>query len=87
MATSCFPLGKMQGLTYAQLIKYSFAVSVFKRVEAYNANVAIERLAGDKTKSYYKFVDSDEQAQYTLGLALLTQNDPAYATYVPVQKV
>jgi hypothetical protein len=87
MASSCFPLGKMQGLTYAQLIKYSIAVSIFKRVEAYNANVVVERLAGDKTKSYYIFINPNEQAQYTLGLALLVQNDPAYANYVPVQKV
>lgn len=87
MSTSCFPLGQMYGLTYAQLIKYSIAVGVFKRVEAYNANVVTLRLTGDLSKSYYVFVNTDERAQYTLGLSLLVQNDPAYANYIPVQKV
>jgi len=87
MSTTCFPLGKMQALTYAQLIKYSIAVSIFKRVEAYNANVAALRLAGNLSKTYYDFLNTNEKAQYTLGLSLLVQNDPAYANYVPVQKV
>ena len=87
MSTTCFPLGKMQGLTYAQLLKYSDAVSIFKRVEAYNANVAALRRAGNVSQSYYDFVNTDEQAQYRLGQFLLFQNDPAYANYVPVQKV
>jgi hypothetical protein len=77
----------MQALTYAQLIKYSIAVSVFKRVEAYNTIVAAQRLAGDLSKTYYEFVNTDEQTQYRLGESLLVQNDPAYANYVPVQKV
>ena len=77
----------MYGLTYAQLMKYSYAVSVFKRVEAFNTKVATLRLAGDLTQSYYEFVNTDERAQYTLGLSLLVQNDPAYANYIPVQKV
>jgi hypothetical protein len=77
----------MQALTYAQLIKYSIAVSILKRVEAYNTKVAAARLAGDLTQSYYEFVNIDEKAQYTLGLSLLVQNDPAYANYVPVKKV
>ena len=87
MSTTCFPLGKMQALTYAQLVKYSNAVYVFKRVEAYNARVATIRLAGNLTELYYDFVNTDERAQYTLGFSLLVQNDPAYANYVPVQKV
>jgi len=77
----------MQGLTYAQLLKYSNAVYVFKRVEAYNARIATMRLAGNLTELYYDFVNTDEKAQYTLGFSLLVQNDPAYANYVPVQKV
>jgi hypothetical protein len=77
----------MQALTYAQLVKYSNAVYVFKRVEAYNARVATIRLAGNLTELYYDFVNTDERAQYTLGFSLLVQNDPAYANYVPVQKV
>ena len=87
MSASCFPLGQMYGLTYAQLMKYSYAVGVFKRVEAFNTKVATLRLAGDLTQSYYEFVNTDERAQYTLGLSLLVQNDPAYANYIPVQKV
>ena len=77
----------MQALTYAQLVKYSNAVYIFKQVEAYNAKVATLRLAGDLSQKYYDFVNTDEKAQYTLGLSLLVQNDPAYANYVPVQKV
>ena len=77
----------MKALTYAQLLKYSNAVSVFRRVEEYNASVAAKRLAGDLSPSYYEFANSDEQAQYTLGRFLLFQNDPAYANYVPVQKI
>ena len=87
MSTTCFPLGKMQGLTFSQFIKYSIAVSVFKRVEAYNAKVATLRLAGNLTQTYYDFINTGEKAQYTLGFSLLVQNDPAYANYVPVQKV
>jgi hypothetical protein len=77
----------MQGLTYAQLLKYSDAVSIFKRVEEYNANVAALRRAGNVSQSYYDFVNTDEQAQYRLGQFLLFQNDPAYANYIPVKKV
>jgi hypothetical protein len=77
----------MQGLTFAQLMKYSDAVSVFKRVEAYNANVASLRLAGDLSQSYYEFVTTDERSQYRLGESLLVQNDPAYANYIPIQKI
>ena len=77
----------MQGLTFSQFIKYSIAVSVFKRVEAYNAKVAALRLAGNLTQTYYDFINTGEKAQYTLGLSLLVQNDPAYVNYVPVQKV
>jgi hypothetical protein len=77
----------MQALTYAQLMKYSYAVSIFKRVEAYNANIAALRLAGDLSQSYYEFINTDERAQYRLGESLLVQNDPAYANYIPVQKV
>jgi len=84
---SCFPLGKMKCLTTSQLQKYSYAVSVFKRVETYNANIAALRAGGDLSQSYYEFINSDEQAQYTLGRFLLTQNDLEYANYVPVQKI
>lgn len=77
----------MQALTYAQLLKYSNAVGIFKRVEAYNATVASLRLSGDLSLSYYEFVNTQERAQYNLGQFLLAQNDPAYANYVPVKKV
>jgi len=84
---SCFPIGKMKGLTYSQLLKYSYAVSIFKRVEAYNLAVAAKRAGGDSTQSYYIFVDQTEEATYTQGLFLLVQNDPAYANYIPVKKI
>lgn len=87
MSSTCFPLGQMKGLTYSQLLKYSNAVSVFKRVEAYNTKVVSLHLSGDTTQSYYEFVNSDEKSQYTLGLFLLVQNDLNYANYVPVQKI
>jgi hypothetical protein len=77
----------MNGLTNSQLIKYSYAVYIFRRVEDFNAKVRLERLAGDLTKSYYRFVNTDEIAQYRLGESLLVQNDPAYANYVPVEKI
>jgi hypothetical protein len=84
---SCFPLGKMTGLTFSQLQKYSYAVSVFKRIEAYNLGVSINRTRGNLSQAYYEFIDSYEQAQYTQGLFLLVQNDPSYANYIPVQKI
>ena len=77
----------MNGLTYSQLQKYSIAVSVFKRVEAYNIGVAARHSAGNLTESYYSFQNTGEQAQYRLGLFLLVQNDVAYANYNPVQKI
>lgn len=84
---SCFPLGRMTGLTYTQLSAYSKAVSIFKRIEAYNSNIFALRRAGDMTQIYYVFLNSTEEAQYTQGRFLLAQNDPAYANYVPVQKL
>ncbi len=77
----------MNGLTHAQLRKYSNAVNIFKKVEAYNARVAILRTAGDTTQSYYDFQNTDEKTAYKLGQFLLFQNDPAYANYQPVQKI
>ena len=71
----------MNGLTYAQLQKYSIAVSVFKRIEAYNISVAARHSVGDLSQSYYSFQNTGEQAQYRLGLFLLVQNDIAYANY------
>ena len=76
----------MNGLTYSQRLKYSNAVSVFKRVEAYNRAAATAR-SGGVAESYYNFINTDEKAQYSLGLFLLFQNDPAYANYQPVQKI
>lgn len=77
----------MKGLTTSQFRKYSNAVFIFKRVEAYNQIIADLRTAGDTSKSYYRFQNTDEEAQYKLGLFLLFQNDPAYANYKPVQKI
>ena len=84
---SCFPLGSMTGLTYAQLLKYSNAVNTFKKVEAYNARIANLRVSGDTTQSYYEFQNADEKTAYKLGQFLLVQNDPTYANYQPVQKI
>ena len=84
---SCFPIGKMKGLTYSQLMKYSYAVATFKRIEAYNLAVAAKRAGGDLTQSYYTFVSQLEETTYLQGLFLLVQNDPAYANYVPVKKI
>jgi len=84
---SCFPLGKTQGLTYSQLLKYTYAVSIFKRVESYNMDVATKRAGGDSTQSYYNFTSQTEEATYKQGLFLLVQNDPAYANYIPVKKI
>ena len=77
----------MKGLTYTQFRKYSNAVFIFKRVEAYNKIVADLRTAGDTSQSYYHFQNTEEETQYKLGLFLLFQNDPAYANYKPVQKI
>ncbi|NBO70905.1 MAG: hypothetical protein EBU66_09690 [Bacteroidetes bacterium] len=87
MSTSCFPLGIMKGLTYRQLLTYSMAVSTFKRVEAYNANIFALRRAGDSSQQYYIFKDSTEETAYTQGRFLLAQNDPKYFNYTPVQKI
>jgi hypothetical protein len=82
---SCFPLGQMRGLTFTQYRKYTTAVSTYRRVEAYNANISTLRGNGDKGQTYYIYRSNDEETTYTLGLYLLTQNDPAN-TYTPVQK-
>lgn len=84
---SCFTLGKMKGLTNSQLIKYSHAVSIFKAVEAYNARILSLRKAGDEAQTYYEFTDANERNDYNLGRFLLAQNNPAFLTYVPVQKI
>ena len=84
---ACLALGIMTGLTNSQRIKYSQAISIFKRVEAYNANILMLRRAGDSTKTYYEFVSTDEQSQYTLGRFLLNQNDSKFTTYIPVEKI
>ena len=85
----CLPIGSMNGLSYAQLMKYSNAASIFKRVEAFNLSVKTLRTAGNLAATYYVFANSDEEANYKLGQFVLTQNDPvgaAAGTYIAVQK-
>ena len=72
---SCFIVGSMKGLTNAQLIMYNKATSTFLRIQAYDANIRSQRLAGNKTLSYYIFQEG-EKPLYTMGQFLLIQNDP-----------
>jgi len=83
---SCFIIGEMKGLTNSQRLKYSLAVSTFLRVQAYNKIIYEtrcpppwtdnKRVLKNKEPSYYTFVDNAEETMYTMGLFLLTQNDP-----------
>jgi hypothetical protein len=72
---SCFVVGSMKGLTNTQLIMYNQAASTFRRIQAYDANIRSQRLAGNKSVSYYTFQEG-EKALYTMGQFLLNQNDP-----------
>ena len=56
-------------------------------MEAYNARILSLRKAGDEAQTYYEFTDANERNDYNLGRFLLAQNNPAFLTYVPVQKI
>lgn len=77
----------MKALTYNQLTKYTLAENTFFRINDYNKAIAVKRIAGDKTASYYVFKEG-EQMLYKQGQFLLTQNDPTNAViYQGVAKV
>lgn len=83
----CFIAGQMKALTYTQLAQYTLAENTFFRINNYNRDVAVKRIGGDKTASYYTFKEG-EQALYKQGQFLLTQNDPSNAVlYQGVAKV
>ena len=77
-------LGKMKGLTFTQYNDYKQAIVTYNRVEIYNSNVSTMR-SGNVSLTYYEFVTYQEQTDYTLGLYLLTQNNPGL-TFTPVHK-
>ena len=70
----CFIGGKMKGLSYTQLMKYTLAQNTYTRIDAYNTAIRVRRDAGDKTASYYTFKEG-EQMLYKQGQFLLTQNE------------
>lgn len=74
-----FIVGSMKGLTNSQYLLYSQAVSIFYRVHAYDLDVYVKRLAGNKNLSYYEFVDNTEDTMYKIGQRILIQNDPVGA--------
>jgi hypothetical protein len=78
-------LGKMKGLTFTQYNDYKQALGTYNRVEAYNSNVSTMRGNGQTSLSYYEFVSYQEQSEYTIGLYLLTQNNPGL-TFTPITK-
>jgi hypothetical protein len=83
----CFIGGQMKALSYSQMNKYSLAQNTFLRINNYNKDVVVKRIGGDKTASYYVFKEG-EQALYTQGQFLLTQNDPTNAVlYESVAKL
>ena len=75
---SCFTVGQMKALTNKQVLLYSQAQSTFLRIQAYDADIRIKRIAGNKTLSYYVFQEG-EQALYNMGQNLFYQNDPVNA--------
>ena len=77
---SCFVIGSMKALTYSQRAKFSQAASDFYRIKTYNTDIRYKRNAGNKSLSYYTFVNAAEKASYTLGQFVLTQNDPVGAS-------
>lgn len=77
-------LGTMKGLTFAQYNDYKQAIGTYNRVETYNSNVSTMRSV-NVNLTYYEFVTYQEQTDYTLGLYLLTQNNPGL-TFTPVEK-
>jgi hypothetical protein len=74
-----FFIGSMKGLTQSQYLLYSKATSVFYRVHAYDLDVYVQRLNGNRNNTYYIFVDNNEQMMYKLGQRILFQNDPVGA--------
>ena len=86
---SCFIIGQMTGLTNKQVLLYSQAQSTFLRIQAYDAEIRIKRIAGNKSLPYYAF-EQGEQALYNMGQSLLYQNDPVNAAaglYNSVSKI
>ena len=81
----CFTLGTMKGLTFMQYSEYKTAVETYTKVESYNSNVSTLRGNGATSVTYYDFVTCLEQTKYTLGLFVLTQNNPT-VTFTPVAK-
>ena len=78
-------LGKMKALTFTQYNDYKQAIGTYNRVETFNSNVSTMRGNGQTSMVYYEFVTYQEQADYKVGLYLLTQNNPGL-TFTPVEK-
>ena len=70
--------GDMKAMTNSQRIHYKNAQMTFFRIHDYNRYIRGQRIAGNKTLTYYVFKEG-EQGLYSLGQRLLYQNDPAGA--------
>jgi hypothetical protein len=77
--SGCFIVGSMKGLTFTQYQIYSNATAIFTRIQAYNANISTLRGNGDIEATYYQFGSAVEKTAFTMGQALLIQNDPTNA--------
>ena len=81
--TACYSdISGIGGVDFSTTIEYKSSWDTFRRIEIVNFNVSTARAAGDKTQSYYQFIDNAERMSYIRGLNLHT----AYIGYSTLVK-
>ena len=58
-------------------VDYQTWWNTFERIQAFNSNISTIRATGDKTPSYYQFVNGEEKNGFITGRMLHIQRYPA----------
>jgi hypothetical protein len=81
----CFDLSGFTPMSEGVKYKYRTAWGVFEKVQAYDINISTLRDAGDKSKTYWQFRNSDERGYWIMGLSLHAKRYPT-SNWNPPQK-
>jgi hypothetical protein len=73
---ACFDLSGFFCVPQSVKLEYQMNWNVFERIQGFNINISTLRNAGDKTLSYYQFVNGEEKAAFVNGQSLHVRRYP-----------
>jgi hypothetical protein len=73
---ACFDLSGFFCVPQSVKLEYQMDWNTFERIQGFNVNVSTLRNAGDKTLTYYQFLNGEERASFTNGQSLHVRRYP-----------